>query len=402
MQRRAFLCMLACTACARGASDRDVSLDDVPRLTVAEQMRIGSVDDPDAGFSQIGGVQVAPNGETFVLERMAREVRVFDAQGKKLRTIGRQGAGPGEFQSPIRMGLMHDTLWVHDTRNARISWFRPDGTLLFDTPTRVSVTVDVGVRPGIVRVSPYEPRPDGFIASALGISAMPGAPPLPDSFPVPNVRFDRSGNVVDTAGWTFQQPPARTASTPNIAFFLRLPPRPPIRVLSGTDTIVITWSVDEQQRGSLDIIRLAVLPPREVPLRTATDTVFRRRFAYSPHAVTTSYTDSIVNFYAEMHSREGRVARGEIEQAVRAALVLPPFLPPIGGSRVGADGALWLSRPGSTADSTAWIVIDARGDVRGHIQLPTRATVSWSDSHTIWTVQPDESDVPWLVKLAFR
>lgn len=52
---------------------------------------------------------------------------VFDSTGKRLGTIGRKGAGPGEFGTPnIYVGWKGDTLWVNDGGQQRISYFGPN------------------------------------------------------------------------------------------------------------------------------------------------------------------------------------------------------------------------------------------------------------------------------------
>lgn len=46
------------------SSDALASLDDVPRMTLVEEVRIGSTDDPGVGFTRIRDIRVEPGDRT--------------------------------------------------------------------------------------------------------------------------------------------------------------------------------------------------------------------------------------------------------------------------------------------------------------------------------------------------
>ena len=97
---------------------------------VVEELRIGSVDDigPEL-FGQIISLEVDPAGCMYVLESQSQELRMFDADGAHLRTIGRKGSGPGEFARAVMVTLAPDgNIWVVDPQNDRISVFDTTGT----------------------------------------------------------------------------------------------------------------------------------------------------------------------------------------------------------------------------------------------------------------------------------
>lgn len=91
-------------------------------------LEIGTVEGDEAYlFSRIRGAVRLSDGRIAVADDGAPDVRVFDAVGRHLRTLGRQGEGPGEFQGPSLLGaLPGDTLVVMDSRLRRISLFHPD------------------------------------------------------------------------------------------------------------------------------------------------------------------------------------------------------------------------------------------------------------------------------------
>lgn len=97
------------------------------RLT--EEVRIGSLegDGPEV-FGSVAGLAVDDLGRIHVLDRQAKEVRVFGPDGAHVRTFGREGEGPGELGDPI--GLVRGPegrLWVVDPSNNRYSVFDTAG-----------------------------------------------------------------------------------------------------------------------------------------------------------------------------------------------------------------------------------------------------------------------------------
>ncbi len=99
--------------------------------------RIGSLEEEGpAMFGNVGSVEADREGRIWVFERQAQELRVFDAGGAYVRTIGRKGQGPGEFNQVNGMAWAPDgNLWVVDPSNNRISVLDTAGTFLESHPT---------------------------------------------------------------------------------------------------------------------------------------------------------------------------------------------------------------------------------------------------------------------------
>ena len=91
-------------------------------------------DGPDT-FNMPSDVLVAPNGDIFVAdghggESNARIVK-FDKNGKFIKTWGKKGTGPGEFQIPHTLAMdSKGRLFVGDRGNNRIQIFDQDGKFL--------------------------------------------------------------------------------------------------------------------------------------------------------------------------------------------------------------------------------------------------------------------------------
>ncbi|MBC7895027.1 MAG: hypothetical protein H7066_06425 [Cytophagaceae bacterium] len=78
-------------------------------------------------FSDILGVIRTASGRIAVA--VGAELRIFAADGRFERTLGRKGAGPGEFNLAWSVTSIQDTLYATDNTE-RLNVFAPDGTVL--------------------------------------------------------------------------------------------------------------------------------------------------------------------------------------------------------------------------------------------------------------------------------
>lgn len=92
-----------------------------------ERFRLGALDGdgPDV-FGEIRDVELGADGELYVLDGQAEEVRAFLSDGTYLHTLGSSGEGPGELNRPAGMALdLSGTLWIMNLGNARYTGFDP-------------------------------------------------------------------------------------------------------------------------------------------------------------------------------------------------------------------------------------------------------------------------------------
>lgn len=85
---------------------QDVPLD----WTFESTLTIGGADDGPEAFYQVGrsAVDTDAAGRLYVLDRGNHRVVVFDREGRHLRTMGREGGGPGELQWPFSIAVAPD------------------------------------------------------------------------------------------------------------------------------------------------------------------------------------------------------------------------------------------------------------------------------------------------------
>jgi sugar lactone lactonase YvrE len=102
-----------------------------------EEVRVGTLDGmgPDM-FGAITDFEVDAYGRVWLFEGQAQELRVFDSDGRHIRTVGRQGEGPGEFTQVIGTTWGPDGhLWIVDPSNNRLSVVDTTGAFVASHPT---------------------------------------------------------------------------------------------------------------------------------------------------------------------------------------------------------------------------------------------------------------------------
>ena len=75
----------------------------------------------------------------YISDQEEQNIKVFDKNGKYLKTIGSKGKGPGEFESIASMAFLPDgRLLVLDWRNRRTSFFDSEGKFISSLKWRAS------------------------------------------------------------------------------------------------------------------------------------------------------------------------------------------------------------------------------------------------------------------------
>ena len=115
-------------------SDATCTFSAEPVLVVGE-----NEEDDSHLFSSVRGMGRLSDGSVVAVDRMSAEVRVYDANGRHLRSMGERGEGPGEFTDPFVLWIAPgDTLWVGNTRPWSYTIFTAQGQfvrrVLLDPP----------------------------------------------------------------------------------------------------------------------------------------------------------------------------------------------------------------------------------------------------------------------------
>lgn len=91
--------------------------------------RIGTADgDQDYLLFGAGQAVRLDDGRIVVINTGTNQFRIYDQNGRHLRTVGRRGEGPGEFNGLQRIGVAAgDTILAYDVWSGRLSAFSREG-----------------------------------------------------------------------------------------------------------------------------------------------------------------------------------------------------------------------------------------------------------------------------------
>jgi hypothetical protein len=102
---------------------------------LVEEWRVGGAVDGPHSFGDVRGMGVQPNGGIVLIDARDQQVHFFDSKGQPVRTVGRKGAGPGEFQRANGL-LVSSTgqVLVNDPGNNRFTLLARNGDLVKTFP----------------------------------------------------------------------------------------------------------------------------------------------------------------------------------------------------------------------------------------------------------------------------
>lgn len=346
-------------------------------MRLIEEQRIGSkeADRPDL-FGDIQAIAVFPDGTIAVFDGSVPALRLFGPDGKYLRTLGRAGAGPGEYRNQT-LGLAIDragVLLMYDPRNARLNRWREDGSEL----------PSYRVPAGLYTASALSTDTAGnTYVKVIANNAGPSG-----DWPIGLARIDQTGRIVDT----ILPPPIAGRVPENGTFF------DPKRdwLLTRTGDVISGFSgvyaiTVRQSTGKILRIERAVA---RVPLQAA-----ERR-----------------NYQEYANSRLVRTTPGTGSRA-RAIPTIKPFWRAI---QSDFDGRIWVSlyakgeafepsptrpEPGLTPASpirwrqnSVYDVFRSDGSYLGQLPLPPRTGFRVAMGNHLWAIQLGEDDEQYLIR----
>lgn len=347
-------------ACASCGDDPEAS-EPAAWTLGAEELRIGSFDDPDESLTSVAHVFVTPWDQVFMAQPQDQTVRVHDARtGRLIRRLGRSGEGPGEFRNPNWIGLLGDSLWVNDGSLRRVTFFDRDGAHLGDRPYPDPPDVAAPLRAGF-----------GLLTEDGGALFVTNSADGDRRLPV--LVIDPGGEQT-VIGERSGLPRFTTVSASNGSFQMQ-------RQRFWTRT---TWSPDPQGRSVVFGEREAADTPGRTTygvtrVSITGDTLFSRQVPYEPVPIPQAVLDSLPDSTPEVYS--------------------PRYYPPVSAVVAGRDGTTWVAREATSSDMRRWDVFDASGEQIGVLDAPDDLEIHDATADRLWAVVFDELDVPYLVRL---
>ncbi len=131
---RAAICALCCLLIGAVAVAEPVvvnngaeSAEGLKAVGMTELWRAGGSDD-EIFFGTLGAVRSDSDGNVYLLDGQLSEIQVYAPDGEHLRTIGREGDGPGEMRAPADLFITSDgVINAMQSMPGRIVKLTPDG-----------------------------------------------------------------------------------------------------------------------------------------------------------------------------------------------------------------------------------------------------------------------------------
>lgn len=378
----AFATTLALITAATPATAQDLPLTaDFPEI-----YRAGGLDAPDwAQFASGGPVSFDASGNLHILDPGNYRVVVVDPQGRFVKTIGRQGEGPGEFGFTFRMMVWRDgRLAVNDLQNNAIHVFGPGGA--FDHTMRV---------PSHISLTSIKPDPNGDALYARGASSstspirealaeMTGETPTEefDDFSIGRIDLTADAFAVDVVVQAWQVPREDRAEKLSAD-----------ELLSDPSRIMSTALTSSQDRMFFEpTLRWDILPDGLIAYADSSAYAIKVvtpggpvveviRRPVEPEAVTRRLRSAAIEREIERLTRTLERIEGGTPDDVRERVEEREFYPEVSvirEIRSTWEGGLWIRRPGEEP----W---DAEGPI----------DVFGPDRQYVGTFAADAATMPW-------
>ena len=330
---------------------------DAQTWTLRRELTIGSSGDESAALTNILGLALGPDNHLYVTQWQVPALTVFIEAGKQVRTIGRQGRGPGEFIFPAAVGWKGDTLWATDPQQSRLSFFERSGRFI----SAVNFNAEAPA-PHLRNLTPDGVLADGSILS-MPAPAGSGLAAGGRVIRVPLLRVKRTGEVIDTIALAESAlDVARLELAARRGFTLAKPMSSrPIVASSpdGASLLIVERPVSENRaQAAYRVTRVDI----------SGDTAFSREYRYQPVAVSNPLRNRVYRELTDnITNSEKQIPRARIEEIVRETIRLPAFHPPVSGLVAGSDGTIWIRREDSGADTVRWDILDSSGAALGSV-----------------------------------
>lgn len=308
-------------------SDRICTVSEEPITVIGD-----NEDDESHFFSLVRGLGRLSNGSVVALNRREPVLRIFDARGTHLRSIGANGDAPGEFANAYILWVTSaDTIYAGDYRPWRYNVFTAEGEFVRQ-----------------VRLSPDYLNPSGaggVLDNGYTVNERTERPPVRD-FTVADTMIvevhDSTGKLV---GSLAKIPDARFGNVKEAEPYYFL--RPLFESYAAVDARGSTIALAQGSKAEVRVL------DDELNLKTII------RWLDPARKVTSAHIRTWREEYLENEPRGARNAA-----ALSSDRPVAEYFPILTSVQVGRDGRIWIrlysrSRP---KEERGWLAFDSKGD----------------------------------------
>lgn len=341
---------------------------------LVEEVSVGALDGAEEYlFGQILDLAVDAEGGLYVFDGQAPALRYFDRRGAYVRTLGREGQGPGEYRD-ASLGLAirraDGRVVMRDPRNARLNVYNPDGSVSDSWPVESGLFTSQAM---MLDTSDH-----------MFLRILTGRPEPNSPWPIALLHMDERGQILDTI-----VPPV-------------LPNEP-----GGVSAYSKVWTVGLSGGlviGVNDRYSIRHYRPDGTVLRIERDVA---PIAYLPEEK------------AERAARNAWRMRTQGEFMTSELPATPDTKPFYRSLSVGAEGRLWVERyteaeegpaiqtpappgvepppPSMWREPRVYDVFEVDGTFLGSVRVPGRTDLSVFRGDRVWGVRTGEFDEQYVV-----
>lgn len=321
----------------------------VPEISLVDSVsvRIGSVETegaPETSFANIAGAVSLPSGEIVVADGGNLDVRWFNASGEHIRTVGREGEGPGEFR------FIH---WIGSCPGGELLVLDPiGGRATFLSPTDGDVVLTVTLPRGLGFNQPLGCQDSSkllVLKDRLNERIDPDWKGRVTRVSAEVVSFDLSTGAEDTLQ---RFPGSDFYTATEVSVFTILPLGGRALGAVGGAQLYVAQSVE-------DVIRV-------MDTDSGAWSTFEHGFP-RPRLTRDAWERAVAQFvWRQPLERTRRV----LTEAFDEAPPLPERQPAFLAMKADAAGRLWLQLP-SSSEVVRWRVLDEEGESVATILLPS-------------------------------
>ena len=314
------------------------------------------------------GVRRLSNGNIVITNRGTHELRFYDPDGTHLRSVGREGDGPGEFRSLGRpWPLGSDSITVWDSGNRRLTVFDNDGEL--GRSFRLDPFPEAWL--------PLGPR--GILAGNSLLVAATGMPPEGLGRGTTSyVRYSLEGAHLTTLV-------GRPANETNFEVTERsqLIGAVPYARIASVAVLGNRWYYGSGDSWEIEAYSadgaLTHLFRRAEPNRPVTQEVIDE------------YRDPLLNLNPEQQAMLAQMARSGV--SVPTTDVFPETLPAYESFIASDDGDLWVENYTSISEQPSWAVFREDGRYLGVVEPPMGAQPAHIGEDFVLVIWEDDLEV---------
>jgi hypothetical protein len=330
------------------------------------RLDIGTLDGDEAyQLFQVSSAVLLTDGRLVIGNGGTKELRFYDAKGRYLESVGREGEGPGEFGAVGSIGIAGDSLCAFDWRLVRASVFDLDGVFVRSYPVRVQGIASPNAI-GVFRDGGWVLL-SGFVFSPQDVAAV-----VRDTSLVVHLHSD--GVVADTIG-----------RFPTTEYFVWG---------DGTTTTAASRAFGRSLAYAVGDARVYLGDTERYEISGYSpggmlEWILRRSGA--PRKV----TGADIQAYKEVDRR--RLVDARFRQQMERLLAEMPYpgeMPAFGDLKTDVLGDVWVSEykaPG--ADSLRWTVYDPEAKPVARVSLPAELQVTQIGVDFVLGLWRDEVDV---------